>query len=73
MAESASQLSAAALAAQVELEISMLEEAATICFRMLEDDPDDEELQELMDMFDHHLAEKERELERLEDGELLAE
>lgn len=73
LAESASQLSAAALAAQIELEISMLEEAATICFRMLEEDPNDEELQELMDLFDHHLAEKEKELERLEDGELLAE
>lgn len=66
LAKSVEEISAAAVIAQIELEISLLDEAAILCRRMLEKEPGDDDLQELCTKFDQKLEEKEAELERLE-------
>ncbi|NLH49949.1 MAG: tetratricopeptide repeat protein [Myxococcales bacterium] len=66
LAKSVEEISAAAVIAQIELEISLLDEVAILCRRMLEKEPDDADLQELCAKFDQKLEEKEAELERLE-------
>lgn len=64
--ESIDEISAAAVIAQIELEISLLDEASILCHRMLEKEPEDEDLAELCDRFEKKLEEKEAEMERLE-------
>ena len=68
--ESVEELSAAAVIAQIELEISLLDEASIVCGRLLKTEPEDEDLQGLSAKFAQRLEQKEAELERLEKMEL---
>lgn len=60
------ELSAAAVIAQIELELSLLDEAAILCQRLLKKEPEDDELAQLADKFNQRLEEKEAELDKLE-------
>jgi tetratricopeptide (TPR) repeat protein len=64
--KSVEEISAAAVIAQVELEISLLDEASIVCRRLLDQQPDDVDIQELAAKFTQRLEEKEAELEKLE-------
>jgi tetratricopeptide (TPR) repeat protein len=66
LAASAEEISAAAVIAQVELEISLLDESLLACRRLQEQLADDPDLRELIDRFERHLEEKESALDRLE-------
>jgi tetratricopeptide (TPR) repeat protein len=66
MAESVEEISAAAVIAQVELEISLLDESLLACQRLQEQMPDDPDLADLVARFERRLEEKEAEMERLE-------
>jgi tetratricopeptide (TPR) repeat protein len=66
LAEGIEELSVAAVIAQIELEISLLDEATILCRRMLAGAPHDEDLQSLAEKFHRSLQEKETELEKLE-------
>lgn len=63
--ESVAELSGAALIAQVEIELSLLDEASLLCERMLKK-LDDDDLRELAEKFAHRIVAKETELEELE-------
>lgn len=60
------ELNLAAIVAQIELEISLLDEALILCQRLQKDDPDDEELTLLDQKIDQYMQQKEVELEKLE-------
>jgi len=66
MAESVEEISAAAVIAQVELEISLLDESLLACRRLQEQIPDDPDLADLVVRFERRLEEKEAEMDRLE-------
>lgn len=60
------ELNAAAVIARVELEISLLDEAAILCAKLLKREPDDDELKVLAEKFAQRLETKEAELDQLE-------
>jgi lipopolysaccharide biosynthesis regulator YciM len=65
LAKSVAEISAAAVIAQIEIEISLLDEALLTCRRLMEKEQD-ADLQELADKFEKRLEEKEAELDKLE-------
>jgi tetratricopeptide (TPR) repeat protein len=70
LAEGIEELNIAAVMAQVELEISLLDEATIVCRRMLAGEPQDEDLQSLAAKLNRRLEEKEGELDKLENMNL---
>jgi tetratricopeptide (TPR) repeat protein len=67
---SVEELSAAAIIAQTELELSLLDEAAIICRRLLDQEPGDPEIKDLAAKFDRRIEAKEAELDKLENQNL---
>ena len=68
--QSVEELSAATQIAQIELELSLLDEASLLCNRLLKDDPEDIDLKNLTGKFDRHIEVKENQLEKLEAQDL---
>ena len=66
LAEGIEELGMAAVIAQIELEISLLDEALILCRRLLEAEPKDQDLKSLAAKFNQRLEEKESELDKLE-------